>query len=420
MVNLAWRLLHWREMPKLPDFLLLPRWKRSPSGLILPSSVSGFDSVPEAGVEAPADLLPKPGPVALTEPTPTSLDQMATYVDEGELNLNVSTADDLRRRLAGVPFESSIQLAAVITARVHAMRHDVQAQLEMARELYGDAELFRRINDFAARHQNAVIFAEQNCLILERLLIDVAAEAGIAQELTADDYVAVVAALIGASSVAGMVESDARATVKTPADFLAFLIQNGAYNSKRVPIPEITRALELFERLAAQPNLAVEGCPIDTWTTEDYGFSVSEQFTLGFAFSAITHAWDDDPNGFKPYTSPENVHDLLLKLGFLDRRREALELISATREDLRAEFEAAGEEGLILLSPRATALGRWRGQDEPALHPVRRRLAGGLRARGHAVGVPRSEASGRRARLRRANLRPRQQEDQRRRRRPRP
>jgi hypothetical protein len=112
--------------------------------------------------------------------------------------------------------------------------------------------------------------------------------------------------------------------------------------------PTPTRALslrldsrELFERLAHRADLQVPGCPVDDWMTEDYGLDIAEQFNLGFAVSAITHAWDDDPRS-NLYVSPENFDDLLLKLGLLDRRHQALELISATREQFQAEFAAAG------------------------------------------------------------------------------
>lgn len=330
----------------------------------------------EAQVELPSELRPKAAPIALTRAPPTYMDQIAVYVDEDALELKTSTADDLQRRLGNVPFETSMLLVALITARVHAARVDVDAQLRLARWLCGDGDFYKRIAKFVANHEHAVIFAEQNCMILQRLLIEAAVDAPIQQERTESHYETVVLALFGASSVAGMVEERARAAARTPEDFLAFFIQNGAYNSRRNPLGEITRAQELFERLAAEPGLQVAGCPIDSWAMEDYGFSVTEQMTLGFALSAIAHSFDDDPDAdFKVHTPPENFDDLLLKLGFLDRRQEALNLLSATRAQLQAEFATAGrdaehvawetrpvmrhpflrtqDDGLILLSPRA-------------------------------------------------------------------
>ena len=363
-------------MPKLPGFLHIPRWRKRASGLIVPSSVADLAVSPEAMMQPPAELMPKPAPIAVTGKAPTDLDQMCAYVDESALKLRVSTAASLRKDLAGAPFEPSMQLVALIAAKVCACRRNLEAQLELAKWLYGDDDLLRRIREFIAETDNPVVFAEQNCLVLERLLIESATDTGIEVERTDHDYKVIVASLIGAASVSGQVEEKARAAAVTPQDFLALFIQNGAYNSRRAPIVEITRAIELFERLAARADLQVADVDINAWAVEDTGFTISEQLTLGFVLSAISRCWDDDPRSdFKVHTAPENFDDVLLKLGLLDRRREALELISATRDEFLAEFQASGtdaphlawetrpimtrpflrlaDDGLILLSPRA-------------------------------------------------------------------
>ncbi len=363
-------------MSKLPGFLHIPRWSKRASGLIVPSSVADLGVDPQAAIQPPAELIPRPTPIAVTGKTPTDLDQMCAYVDESALKLNVSTVASLREDLAAVPFEPAMEFVAQITAKVFACRRDLDAQIELAKWLYGDDELLRRIRRFMAKTENPVIFAEQNCMVLERLLIESAAAATMDVGRSDAAHRTIIASLIGAASVSGQVESKARAAAVTPQDFLALFIQNGAYNSRRAPIVEITRAMELFERLAARPDLQVRDVDIDAWAVEDTGFTISEQLTLGFVLSAITRCWDGDPRTtFKIHTLPENFDDLLLKLGFLDRRREALELISATREEFLAEFEASGtdsahlawetrpiltrpflrlaDDGLVLLSPRA-------------------------------------------------------------------
>jgi hypothetical protein len=266
---------------------------------------------------------------------------MWTYIDEDALGLTTSSAGSLRDCLADVPLVEGLVLAAAITARVRAARYDVDAHLALARELCGGAPIFARITKFVGEHERPVVFAEQNCMILQRLLIEAAADAPPGQPRTDDNNLAIVRALFGASSIAGQASERAEADLKTPEDFLALFIQNGAYNSTRNPIGEIARAQELFERLARRADLQVPGCPVDEWMAEDYGLDIAEQFNLGFAVSAITHAWHDDPRS-KLYVSPENFDDLLLKLGLLDRRHQALELISATREQFQAEFAAAG------------------------------------------------------------------------------
>jgi hypothetical protein len=226
-------------MPKLPGFIHIPRWRKRASGLIVPSSVADLAVSPEAMMQPPAELMPKPAPIAVTGRAPADLDQMCAYVDESALKLRVSTAASLRKDLARVPFEPAMQLVAFIAAKVFACRRNLEAQLELAKWLYGDDDLLRRIREFIAETENPVVFAEQNCIVLERLLIESATDAGIEVERTDHDYKMIVASLIGAASISGQVEEKARAAAVTPQDFLALFIQNGAYNSRRAPIVEI-------------------------------------------------------------------------------------------------------------------------------------------------------------------------------------
>jgi hypothetical protein len=109
---------------------------------------------------------------------------------------------------------------------------------------------------------------------------------------------------------------------------------------------------------------------------EDYGFTLEEQMTLGFALAAMSHAWETDwEAGTRCYIHPAAVDDLFVKLGWQDREEDALRLIAADRESLKAEFEELGDSpqqivwetrplmrhpflrcengALVLLSPRA-------------------------------------------------------------------
>ena len=77
---------------------------------------------------------------------------------------------------------------------------------------------------------------------------------------------------------------------------------------------------------------------------EDYGFSIEEQLTLGFALSAITHAWDGGREaGVKCLVPPHVIEDLFVKLGWEDRKETALRFIAADRESLLKEFRESGE-----------------------------------------------------------------------------
>lgn len=304
------------------------------------------------------------------------MEYVAAYASEEELNLPVSSADDIRGRLTNVGFEPAMHLAAFVSAKIHALRHDAQAQLRFAARIFDD-DLLAALGRFVAGHPHAVPFAEQICFILERLLIEAAAEGPVEQNFSHQGLAAVAMALLGCSSVArGVAEETAPGNPRDLLDWLSFFIQNGAYNSSRLPLGEIARAQEQFGRLATSPEFEDSRCPIQAWCTEDYGFDVGEQMTLGFAFWALTNTYDDEESAnYRVRVKPENVDDLLRKLGWLDRRDEALRIFSATRDELKREFVAAGansaelawetrpimrhpflrceDGGLILLSPRA-------------------------------------------------------------------
>ncbi len=309
--------------------------------------------------------------------------QVAAYASEEELELPVSSVDDIRARLAGVSFEPAMHLAGFINAKVHAFRHDAQRQLRLAKILFSEG-LLAALGRLVSGHPNSLPFAEQNCFVLERLLIEAAAEAPADQDLSSGEFEAIVMALLGCSSVArGVAEETAPQNSRDLLDWLSFFVQNGAYNSSRQPMGEIVRAQELFKRLAALPEFQDPRCPIESWCFEDYGFDIGEQMTLGFAFWALTNTYDDAEDANYPVRiKPEHVDDLLSKLNWLDRREQALDVLSATRAELQAEFAETGtlpaelawetrpimrrpflrcaDEGLILLSPRA--MQAWLGE----------------------------------------------------------
>jgi hypothetical protein len=316
------------------------------------------------------------GELALPGAAIDPMENIAAYASEEEIGLSVSTVDGLRERLAGVDFEPAMHLAGFINAKVHTFRHDSDKQLRLAAKLYSE-ELQSALGAFVAGHPNALPFAEQNCFILQRLLIEAAIEAPADQDLSAEEFETVVVALLGCSSVArGVAEDTAPKDPKGLVEWLSFFIQNGAYNSSRQPLGEIVRAQELFGRLAALPEHEDPACPLGTWCREDYGFDVGELMTLGFAFWALTNTFDEAEEADYPVrVKPENVDDLLDKLDWLDRREQALAALSASRAELQAEFAEAGsepanlawetrpimrrpflrcsDEGLILMSPRA-------------------------------------------------------------------
>ena len=166
----------------------------------------------------------------------------------------------------------------------------------------------------------------------------------------------------------------------------------------------LARAQELFRVTAHKSNIAASAnaCPIEEWMAEDYGLTIDEQFTLGFALGAMAHAFHEDEGvGTQIYIAPENLHDLFVKLGWEDRETEALATIAAPRETYQYEFAENGsslehlawdvlpfmrhpflrlaEGGLLLLSPRALFSWLTDGFHYRRLDAAQRRSAGDRR-----------------------------------------
>ncbi len=149
-------------------------------------------------------------------------------------------------------------------------------------------------------------------------------------------------AIVAAGSILEETATKAAEEMRDATDWLAFFLQNGAYNSKPAPLGEFVRARQLFGVIAREPQMRDERFPLDEWMRDDYHFTIEEQFALGFALAAMSHAWDTDARaGMRSGIRAEDFDDLLSRLGMAERREAALRLISTDRATFAAEFAAA-------------------------------------------------------------------------------
>ena len=327
--------------------MYLPAWYRSESGLMVPSTL-GLSGVQRAHL--PKELLPTPRPIAFAKPPPDFMEQIAVYADEDAAGLPVSPLTDVEQWVTQIPFEPGMGMIATIAARVFGLRGDQAGQLELARELVGDGPVLERLQTWL-QHEGpkAQLFAEQHTLMLERLLIEHGDHGLISSLFAPPGPALVVRSLIGCTSVAYAVGEDMSKDARIPEDLLAVFLQNGAYNTKAMPMGKIARVQELYVRIAQAPELLPTQdkiCPLDKWMVEDYGFSIEEQLRIGFGLAAMTHAWAEGGDaGKQVYISPENLDDMLLKFNLVGRREALLDLVSADRHTLKQEFAASGETG---------------------------------------------------------------------------
>lgn len=359
-----------RALRKGPG-IYLPRWEERASGLVLPR---GAEQLVPLATRVPADLLPEAGLVAIAE-GPDFMSQIEVFVDEAGIGGKESSPAELVELACELPFEPAMLVLAEAAGKAFGLHGDREAELNLARAVYSP-EVYSRIADFFARHSNAELWSEQQVFIMQRLVIEHARDGALADGMGSVEQHLTTAGIIAAGSLISAAVKVARDQSRDVEDWLAFFVQNGAYNVKARPLGELARAQEIYTRIAREPEMAEPVCPLDEWMQEDYRFTIEEQLTIGFALAAMTNTWNEDAAaGTHPRILAEHLDDLTAKLGMAERKGALLDLVSVERDVLAAEFEDAGtdieqlawetrplmrhpflrtEDGsLVLLSPRS-------------------------------------------------------------------
>ena len=330
-------------MPRPRADFALPSWQRLDSGLLVPSSVADRlvrARLPE--VELPPELAAPPAPVAVVEQMPLSADQMGGAVNELDLGLE-PPADlaELVGKVEPLPFETAFLLVARIAATVWQIREDVERQLALVRSfnmpnLVARLEEALQIQDGRARRY---VFAEQYLTVLQRMLVEHAREATLADGATDDELRATIAAYFAAASVTSSADAHLEHAEPTPEEWLVYLVKNGSYNARPPNLNSFTRARELFVELPARLVDDVHHCPVDDWFSEDYGLNAGEQHAVGFALAGLSGALDDEAEpGDRSVVVPPFGEGPLA-----DRVDAIAELVSAPRQWYVEEFAASDE-----------------------------------------------------------------------------
>lgn len=278
--------------------LIVPPWRELPSGLLVPSSVAEYITAaePAAAEQIPSELRGVPAPIAVVDRMPMSADQMAGALNEEELGLDVSTLERLENLVATLPFERAFLLVSRLAAELADVREDAAAQLEIVRG-WDVPPLADAIAEALARHEaegrRLVIFAEQYLTVLQRLLIERAADETMQYEPTVLDLIRTIRSIFAAASVTSSADADLIDDVSAER-WLVYLLKNGLYNARPPLVNEITRARELFGVLGPQLTDHEDFCSIDDWFRADYGLTAAEQHTAGFAASALAEAFNDE------------------------------------------------------------------------------------------------------------------------------
>ena len=267
--------MNWKDI-----LAAVPAWHERPSGLLVPTNldrpaVRASDDRPPPSVD-----LSRPDLFVLGR-VPSSFEQFRTYPDEAAIGYPISTPEELADAAGHLTFETTMVALARLAAHVEHMRGETRAQLGLAEAVFGDADLVARLTRFAqAVNFELEVFPPQHISALQRLLVLHGAERAIGEESDVEQAIfnRIFFAMASLSDDGGL---DAIEEEGTRGRWLAYLIQNGTYNSRDAPMETMTRPQTLFTETAADLRDHLDFCPVDEWFVEDYKLSISEQRFAG-------------------------------------------------------------------------------------------------------------------------------------------
>ena len=283
-------------------------------------------------------LLPArlPSQIRIRRP-PSELDQIHVFIAEPELGRPETTLSDLRRLAGDLPFEATMLMLALLNFRVESVLNDPAGHWQLAQQFYeGDDELLQEYARVRAQAPDRFVFSPQAVALLMRVLIDDARDEPL-RDLTAAERRTLQRAVLGAHSALESSLDDTPWPERSHA--LAYELQAATYFHRPSHLEEMARHDELLRLAADDPRLRESRTrvPVRDWLAT-YGLSADEQWTVGFALTAMTSAFKDPT---KPRALAAHVDDVLGKMKLPDASRD-LPVISASRSEFQAEFAALG------------------------------------------------------------------------------
>ena len=165
---------------------------------------------------------------------------MVVVCDEAALGLTPpSTVEEVREVLAPLPSVPAMIRTARIARKLWPIRDEPERQLELARELFGeDAGIIEDFRAFLGQPgtERRYLFHEQQLFVLQRLILESAAQDDGDVMWTAEQDLQLRRALIKVSSVMTAGASKVLGHERKTMDWLGFITQNSAYNASEQPL----------------------------------------------------------------------------------------------------------------------------------------------------------------------------------------
>lgn len=190
-----------------------------------------------------------PSAFLVTANPPSAFDQMRVVVDESSLDQRVSTPEELKAMATHLSFENGMLAISRLASHTWHIRGDTEAQLQLAEYVFGEPRLAPAIAQLASSVPDLEIFPEQHSAVLQRLLVLYGRD-GVLGESQEGEQLVFDRAWLAAAVPTGQLDRDTPDGPEGRRDWIAYLIQNGAYNRTEESLAAMVRPQILFRDIA--------------------------------------------------------------------------------------------------------------------------------------------------------------------------
>ncbi|HEX3240622.1 MAG TPA: hypothetical protein VHR18_10865 [Solirubrobacterales bacterium] len=318
-------------MPELFSGLLVNSWWKSSSGLILPCTVR--DRIP---THSPSQQPRFRGLLWAERSNP--LPNMAAYATPEALNVEPLPFEAFCEMLAGVPRDALLPILSNLQARLFALEHDEEKELQLGELIFGKGQAMKLLRAFVINGEGRrTVFSEQGLALLQWLSIAFCSDEEV-EEIGPELVAAVPRTILGVMSyleVAGAELQDEQRHER----WLRHLTQNFAFNSSPVVGNAVARTWTIFGRLHRSATDIRPEAEIDDWFLEDYGLSLELQMVLSFALYGTLSAAEDSQD-FVTTVKQAELDGIFDFLSLSEAERSsAMAMIAAPLSHFREEIE---------------------------------------------------------------------------------
>jgi hypothetical protein len=326
-------------MPELFSGLHVESWWQSTSGLFLPCSVRD-----RIVTSQPQERGPRYSSLLWAERR-DPLPDVAAYATPEALKLEPLPFESFRELLAEIPQNALLPILSDLQARLSALEHDQEKELQLAELVFGRGQALERLRAFVTNGEGRrTVFSEQGLTLLQWLAIAYCNENEVS-EITPAVAAGIPQSVLGVMSyleVASHEDEDQRSH-----RWLRHLTQNFAFNSSPVVGNAMARTWAIFGRLHRSANDLRPHADIDSWLVADYGLGLELQMALSFALYGTLSADDDDPREFKTLVKHEDLDGIFNQMGLSEEERaSAMQLIAAPISHFRDEINGKTHDQL--------------------------------------------------------------------------